>query len=132
MRRSRSGTLRDRVARAWGAGIVDPFTSLDISRLQCAICPARQGVVVIVAATANRRSYRARARERAARYIEVHVDTPVEECARRDTKGLYRARPDNLPGVDAPFEKPENPDVVAHGGHDDRAVEAIIAILSGQ
>ncbi|MBI9065648.1 MAG: adenylyl-sulfate kinase [Salinivirgaceae bacterium] len=48
-------------------------------------------------------------------FIEIFVDTPIEECERRDEKGLYKkARAGelkNFTGVDAPFEKPETPDI---------------------
>jgi bifunctional enzyme CysN/CysC len=48
-------------------------------------------------------------------FIEVHVDTNVEECAKRDPKGLYaRARAGEIKGftgVDAPYEAPENPEI---------------------
>jgi bifunctional enzyme CysN/CysC len=48
-------------------------------------------------------------------FLEIFVDTPVEECRRRDPKGLYR-RADagqirNFTGVDAPYEAPLDPDV---------------------
>lgn len=45
----------------------------------------------------------------------MHVDTSVEECARRDPKGLYaRARAGEIKGftgVDAPYEAPAEPEV---------------------
>jgi len=89
---------------------------------------ARQGHVVIVPATAPRRAYRERARALAPSFVEVYVDTPLEECARRDPKGLYaQAALDPelaLPGVNAPFEPPEDADVVVMPG-DDR-LEAIV------
>ena len=48
-------------------------------------------------------------------FIEVFVNTSVEECERRDVKGLYaKARAgeiQNFTGIDAPYEKPQNPDV---------------------
>ena len=48
-------------------------------------------------------------------FVEVHVATPVSECERRDPKGLYRRAREGtlrgLTGVDAPYEKPENPDL---------------------
>jgi bifunctional enzyme CysN/CysC len=48
-------------------------------------------------------------------FIEVHVDTSVDECARRDPKGLYaRARAGEIKGftgVDAPYEAPEDPEI---------------------
>ena len=45
---------------------------------------------VVFDATANRRAYRDAARKRIARFAEVFVDTPLEVCAARDPKGLYR------------------------------------------
>lgn len=49
-------------------------------------------------------------------FVEVHVATPLVECERRDTKGLYaKARsgvPVGLSGVDAPYEPPIAPEVV--------------------
>lgn len=48
-------------------------------------------------------------------YIEVFVNTPIAECERRDTKGLYaKARAgeiDNFTGVNAPYETPITPDI---------------------
>jgi len=48
-------------------------------------------------------------------FIEVFVDTPLEECERRDVKGLYaKARGGLLPnftGIDSPYEAPEQPEV---------------------
>ena len=48
-------------------------------------------------------------------FIEVFVDTPIEECARRDPKGLYakvtQQKIKNFTGIDAPYEAPETPDV---------------------
>ena len=48
-------------------------------------------------------------------FIEVLVDTPLEECERRDTKGLYaKARKGELPhftGIDSPFEAPSEAEV---------------------
>lgn len=50
------------------------------------------------------------------RYFEVFVNTSLEECERRDVKGLYaKARAGeikNLTGVSAPYEKPQNAQVV--------------------
>lgn len=87
---------------------------------------AGQGLVVLVPATANLRRFRAAARELAPAFIEVFVDTAVEECRRRDPKGLYADAAEGgstLPGVGASYEAPAAPDVVAHGG----AQESVIA-----
>ena len=49
-------------------------------------------------------------------FIEVFVDCSLAECERRDVKGLYgKARAGlikNFTGIDSPFEKPQNPDIV--------------------
>ena len=48
-------------------------------------------------------------------FVEVFVDTPLEECARRDPKGLYeRARRgaiENFTGLASRYEAPENPEI---------------------
>jgi adenylylsulfate kinase-like enzyme len=72
------------------------------------------------------------------RFVEVHVATPLEECERRDPKGLYalaRSRViSGMTGVDDPYEPPEAPDVrVPNGsvgavlGHTLRRLRAIQA-----
>ncbi|MFV8826403.1 adenylyl-sulfate kinase [Alkalihalobacterium sp. APHAB7] len=47
-------------------------------------------------------------------YIEIFVSTPLEECERRDVKGLYKkARAGEIPnftGISSPYETPENPE----------------------
>jgi adenylylsulfate kinase len=89
---------------------------------------ARQGTIVIVPATANLRRWRDHARTRAPRFVEVHVATPLDECRRRDPKGLYArlGAGDQLPGAGADYEPPRHPEVVAEGGDDGRAVGAIL------
>ncbi len=48
-------------------------------------------------------------------FTEVYVSTPLEECERRDVKGLYaKARSgeiDNFTGISDPYEEPENPEL---------------------
>jgi bifunctional enzyme CysN/CysC len=48
-------------------------------------------------------------------FMEVFVDTPIDECIRRDSKGLYAKAKSgelrNFTGVDAPYESPENPEL---------------------
>ena len=48
-------------------------------------------------------------------YVEVVVSTPLEECEKRDVKGLYakarRGEIKNFTGISAPFEAPEHPDI---------------------
>jgi len=95
---------------------------------------AGQGHVVLVAATAPRRAHRDQARALAPRFVEVYVQTPLDECERRDPKGLYaRARADGatvLPGIGAPYEPPLAPEVIAGGGADDPAIAAIVEAIA--
>lgn len=95
---------------------------------------ARQGSIVLVAATAPERQHRDTARALAPRFIEVHVDTPIEVCAARDPRGLYaRAAAGevrDLPGAGARFEIPVRPDVIASGGEDDAAVRELLVRLT--
>lgn len=48
-------------------------------------------------------------------YIEIYVSTPLEECEKRDVKGLYKkARAGEIPnftGISSPYEAPKNPEV---------------------
>jgi adenylylsulfate kinase len=96
---------------------------------------ASQGLITIVPATASQRAFRDRARALAPSFVEVFVDVPIDECAKRDAKGLYaavaRGEAKNLPGLDAPFEAPEAPDVVARGGRDEASLTAVITALVG-
>ena len=88
---------------------------------------ARQGHVVLVAATAHRRAWRELARARAPRFVEVFVDTPVEECRRRDPKGLYARGGAQVPGVGVAYEPPSAAEIVVVPGGEERAVAAIAA-----
>lgn len=92
---------------------------------------ARQGLLAIVAATAHRRAWRDAAREASPRFVEVHVATPLDECRRRDPKGLY-ARDDArraLPGAGVTYEPPEHAEVIVRPGAETRALDAILARL---
>ena len=92
---------------------------------------ARQGHIVLVPATAHRRRYREVARALAPRFVEVHVDTPLDGCLAQDPAGLYHddAVAHALPGAGVGYEPPERADVIAHGGCDVLAVEHLLALL---
>ena len=93
------------------------------------------GVSVIFDATANKRAYREPARKAITRFLEVYVDTPLEVCIERDPKGIYRkgleGKGTNVPGLQASYEPPENPDFVFHGDKDNagEAASRIVEIL---
>jgi len=75
------------------------------------------GLVVLVSFISPYRAERMLAREcvEDGEFIEIYVDTPVEECRRRDPKGLYErayaGQLRNFTGVDAPYEEPLAPEI---------------------
>jgi sulfate adenylyltransferase len=80
---------------------------------------ARHGGIAVCAPIAPYASSRDAVRRMVAPvgdFVLVHVSTPIEECERRDLKGLYaRARsgqPIELTGVNDPYDVPEDPDLV--------------------
>jgi adenylyl-sulfate kinase len=101
---------------------------------------ADAGVVVLVALVspyrADREAARAAHERRGLPFVEVHVATTLEECERRDPKGLYaRARSGELQGmtgVDDPYEPPEAAEVVVRGGEPlEAAAGRVLGALPG-
>jgi bifunctional enzyme CysN/CysC len=100
---------------------------------------ADAGLVVAVPVISPYREDRRRVREAHEEaglpFFEVWVSTPLEECERRDPKGMYaRARAGALPeftGVDAPYEEPRNADLVLDTTtlDVDECVDRIVAVL---
>lgn len=76
------------------------------------------GLIVLTSFISPFRADRRRAREIIGTddFIEVYVSTPIEECEKRDVKGLYqKARQGEIPnftGIGSPYEPPENPEIV--------------------
>ncbi len=70
-------------------------------------------------------------------YAEVFVDTSLDECERRDPKGLYRrARAGQLPsftGIDSTYEPPSNPDLVLTPGSGSipEQVSSVLGLVEG-
>ncbi|MDQ5832145.1 MAG: adenylyl-sulfate kinase [Actinomycetota bacterium] len=78
---------------------------------------SRNGVVTFVAAVSPFRAARDQARAMMGeRFVEVHVRASVEECERRDVKGLYeKARAGTIAGftgVSDPYEEPLSPELL--------------------
>lgn len=78
----------------------------------------RNGIITIVPLISPYRDSRSFARRELGRFIEVYVQCPLDECIRRDTKGLYtkalKGEIKNFTGVSDPYEEPEHPDVTVH------------------
>lgn len=75
------------------------------------------GLVVLASFVSPMRNQRANAKKIAGEdnFLEIFVNTPLEECERRDSKGLYeRARENKIKdftGISSPFECPISPDI---------------------
>ncbi len=91
------------------------------------------GLIVLVSFISPFRAERRQARRLfgEGEFIEVFVDTPLEECERRDPKGLYaKARAGALPnftGIDSPYETPESPEV--HLATSSRSVDECVDLV---
>jgi adenylylsulfate kinase len=92
---------------------------------------SRNGVAVVVAAVSPYAEARQKARAEIERFVEVFVDCPLDECERRDVKGMYKqARTGALggfTGVADPYEPPLNPEITLHTR--DESVEASLGKL---
>jgi adenylylsulfate kinase len=76
---------------------------------------AAHGVTVVASFVSPYRESREFIRKLCPGFVEIYVSTPLEECERRDVKGLYaRARRGeirNFTGIDDPYEAPEHPEL---------------------
>jgi bifunctional enzyme CysN/CysC len=128
--------LRTGLNRDLGFGEGDRVENIrraaEVGRLMC-----EAGLIVLGCFISPYRADRAAARERFedGMFLEVFVDTPVDECRRRDPKGLYR-RADageipNFTGVSAPYEPPEEAELrlVTVGRTAAEAADDVVSML---
>ncbi len=92
------------------------------------------GMIVLVSFISPFRSERdmARLMVEDGEFLEVFIDTPLEECERRDVKGLYKkARAGhikNFTGIDSPYERPEEAEVIIQGAAETAEQAALIIV----
>jgi adenylylsulfate kinase len=76
---------------------------------------AAHGVTVVASFVSPYRDSREFVRRLCPDFFEIYVATPLEECERRDVKGLYararRGQIQNFTGIDDPYEPPESPEL---------------------
>jgi adenylylsulfate kinase len=76
---------------------------------------AAHGVTVVASFVSPYRDSREFVRKLCPDFLEIYVATPLEECERRDVKGLYararRGQIQNFTGIDDPYEPPESPEL---------------------
>jgi bifunctional enzyme CysN/CysC len=99
-------------------GFTDADRTENIRRVgEVARLMAEAGLIVICSFISPFRAERRMVRELAAPadFLEIFVDTPLDECVRRDPKGLYaKAKAGGIPnftGLDSPYEPPEAPEL---------------------
>lgn len=77
---------------------------------------SRNGVITLVGLISPFKAFRQYAREEIGDFIEVFVDTSLDECIKRDPKGLYKmalaGEIKDLTGLQDPYEAPEDPELV--------------------
>ncbi|NDA37547.1 MAG: adenylyl-sulfate kinase [Acidimicrobiia bacterium] len=119
-------------------GFSDTDRAENIRRVAEVAClVADSGVVAIVPIispfAASRDHARKIHRDNNLRFIEVHVATPIAECERRDTKGLYakvrNGEMTGLSGVDSVYEPPKSPEVKV-GANNESLSESVAMILA--
>jgi adenylylsulfate kinase len=76
---------------------------------------AAHGVTVVASFVSPYGASREFIRKLCPGFVEIYVSTPLDECERRDVKGLYmrarRGEIKNFTGIDDPYEPPENPEL---------------------
>ena len=132
--------VREHLSKGLGFSKVDRDTNIDrigwvASKL------TRHGAAVIVSAISPYREARDEARtmiEEHGTFVEVFVDASVEECARRDVKGLYekafRGEIPEFTGVSDPYEAPTDPEIRIESEHEEpgESAQRILEVLEAR
>ncbi|MDX6511063.1 MAG: sulfate adenylyltransferase [Gaiellaceae bacterium] len=130
-------TVRTHISKGLGFSREDRDTNIErigwvASRL------TRQGGAVIAAAVSPYEETRLKARamvEEWGSFVEIHVATTVEECARRDVNGLYAkayaGEIKGFTGVDDPYEDPASPELTidTEGQDPEESAQLVVAKL---
>ena len=130
--------VRHHLSKGLGFGREDRETNIRRIGWVAAEISRHRGVAVcspIAPFDATRREVRAMTEAAGGGFVLVHVATPLEECERRDRKGLYaKARRGEIPeftGISSPYEEPTDASVrIDTTGRDlDPCVEEVLAVL---
>jgi adenylyl-sulfate kinase len=97
---------------------------------------SRNGVAVLPAFVSPYIGARNNARKMTTNFIEVYVKCSVEECEKRDVKGMYQKAREGIikdfTGVDDPYEEPPNPELVLEADKEtvEESVEKVMKYLN--
>lgn len=126
--------IRKNLSKGLGFSKADRDTNIRRVGFVCDLL-TRNGVIAIAAFVSPYRATRDDVRRTIERFVEVFVGCPLEECIRRDNKGLYRkalaGELKNFTGVDDPYEDPLAPEVTlaTHQEEVEESVEKVMRAL---
>lgn len=126
--------VRTRLTKGLGFSKEDRDTNIDRIAF-VANCIVKAGGVAITCAVSPYREARDKARKEIGNFVEVHVSTPLEDCIKRDVKGLYKkAQAGEIPnftGISDPYEPPTAPElaVPTHRHSLDESVDLVVKKL---
>lgn len=122
----------DKLRWAYGGA----FGYSDEERRNAAFCNARichllaeQGIDVVCCTIGMYDSVREWNRANNEKYTEVYLKVSIETLMKRDKKGLYSSRAENLVGVTMNMEEPKTPDLVIHNDGQERVEDIVERIL---
>src|SRR6266567_804392 len=126
--------VRTHLSKGLGFSREDRDTNIKRIAFVCGLL-TRNGVATISAAIAPYREAREWARHEIGNFVEVYVKCPIEVCAERDVKGLYKlvaeGKLKGFTGIDDPYEEPTNPELVVETNTEtaEESADRIIAKL---
>jgi adenylyl-sulfate kinase len=92
----------------------------------------RNGVAVLTSFISPYRDVRARSRGEIGNFIEVYAKCALDECIRRDVKGMYqkaiRGEIKEFTGISDPYEEPENPEILLQTDKE-KIEESVVIVL---
>ncbi len=124
--------VRTNLSKGLGFSKEDRNTNIKRIGFVCHLL-SRNSTFAISAAISPYREVRQDVREMIGDFVEIYVDCPVEECIRRDVKGLYKkaiaGEIQEFTGISDPYEEPRNPELVVKTG-DEEPAESLQKILA--
>lgn len=107
--------IRDSIGNMFGYTKDERLKASSIVRLLCKLLNDN-GVITVAAVIGAYKEMRENNREQLDNYYEIYLDCSIEECIRRDVKGLYKkalnGEEKHVIGIDEPYEVPETPSLV--------------------
>ncbi|PTX50130.1 adenylylsulfate kinase [Melghirimyces profundicolus] len=109
--------IRSHLSKDLGFTKEDRFTQIERVTYVAKLL-TRHGVIVIVSLISPYREMRNYPRQHIPPFVEIYVHCPLEECIRRDVKGLYnralKGEIHRFTGIHDPYEPPDNPDFTVY------------------